>query len=35
MRRTALLGLAALTAAFAIDTAPASAQSGGYRLYPW
>jgi hypothetical protein len=35
MRRTALLGLAALTAAFALDTAPASAQSGGYRLYPW
>ncbi|MFY9699059.1 MAG: DUF3551 domain-containing protein [Rhodoplanes sp.] len=35
MRPTALLGLglAALTAAFALDSAPASAQ--GYRLYPW
>ena len=32
MRKT-LLGLAALTAAFAVDAAPASAQ--GYRLYPW
>jgi hypothetical protein len=34
MRRTALLGLAALAAAFALDAAPASAQ-GGFRLYPW
>ncbi len=33
MRRTALLFLAALTAASAIGAAPASAQ--GYPLYPW
>jgi hypothetical protein len=33
MMRKTLLGLAALTAAFAVDAAPASAQ--GYRLYPW
>jgi hypothetical protein len=35
MRRTALLGLglAAVTAAFALDAAPASAQ--GFRVYPW
>ncbi len=34
MRWTALLGLAALTAAVCLEAAPASAQ-GGYRLYPW
>ena len=34
MRRTALLGLAALTAALALDAAPSGAQ-GGYPLYPW
>ena len=34
MRRTALLGLALITA-FALDAAPASAQQGGYPLYPW
>lgn len=31
--RAALLGLAAVTAVFALDSAPASAQ--GYRVYPW
>jgi hypothetical protein len=33
MRRTALLGLAALTV-FALDAVPAIAKSG-YRFYPW
>ena len=35
MPRTALLGLISLTAALALDLSAASAQSGGYPLYPW
>ena len=35
MRRTTLLGLAAITAASFLNLAPASAQQGGYPLYPW
>jgi uncharacterized membrane protein len=35
MHRTALLGLAALAAASSLNASPASAQQGGYPLYPW
>ena len=35
MRRTAMLGLAALAVASFFNVAPASAQQGGFRLYPW
>ncbi|MGZ8299773.1 MAG: DUF3551 domain-containing protein [Rhodoplanes sp.] len=35
MPRTALLGLISLTAALALDLPAASAQGGGYPLYPW
>ena len=36
MLRTSLFGLAALAAAaLSCNAAPASAQQGGYRLYPW
>jgi hypothetical protein len=35
MRKAILLGAAALTAALFFNTSPASAQAGGYRLYPW
>jgi hypothetical protein len=35
MRLTSLLGLAALAAASSLSATPASAQYGGYPLYPW
>jgi len=35
MRKPILLLLATLTAAPALGTVPASAQSGSYPLYPW
>jgi hypothetical protein len=35
MRRTVMLGLAALAVAPFLNVAPASAQQGGFRLYPW
>ena len=35
MSRTALLGIFSVAAAVALDLAPASAQGGGYPLYPW
>lgn len=35
MRRTALLGVAAVAAASSLNAAPATAQQGGYQLYPW
>ena len=35
MSWTAVLGLAVLAAALFLNAPPASAQKGGYRLYPW